>query len=75
MQDMQRPPAAQIAARLRHIKNGKALTLNQFRNNRPETWIAEMNTDISVLEWAAIGYDKLAQKEVQDERGRQEENS
>lgn len=58
-----RPPAREIALTLRRIADGKQLTLDKYGKDRPETWLDQYRHEIDVLGWAAIGYDKLAEKE------------
>jgi hypothetical protein len=61
---MSRPPATQLAITLRRIANEKAAHLAKYRKDRPSHWIEMYEHDVMTLQWAAVGYEKLAEREA-----------
>ena len=59
-----RPPARELADTLRQIQAGKKLERDRHRKDRPQDWIDRYDREINALAWAAIGYDKLAEREA-----------
>lgn len=59
---MTRPSASEIAEALREMQRDKELTRAQFQKQRNEEWLARYDRHINVLGWAAVGYDKLAER-------------
>ena len=61
---MSRPSALELSITLRRIADEKAEHLEKWRKQRPDHWIAAYERDIDHLRWAAVGYDKLAERET-----------
>ena len=60
---MTRPPASVLPLTLRRIEREKADHLAKWRKDRPSHWIDMYEHDVLVLGWAAVGYEKLAERE------------
>lgn len=59
----ERPPASEIAATLREIREGKRLTYRKFIKARPDHWLRQYEREIFMLDFAIEGYDNLAKRE------------
>lgn len=58
-----RPSASVLALTLRRMAREKADHLDRWRKTRPAHWIEMYEHDVLVLGWAAVGYEKLAERE------------
>jgi hypothetical protein len=61
---MERHSAATIALTCRRIAKEKADHLEKWRKSRPAHWIDMYEHDVMVLQWAARGFENLAEKEA-----------
>lgn len=58
-----RPSASWIRDQLRKIHTEKQNHVHRHGKYRPEHWHHDYQDAITALHWAAIGYDKLAERE------------